>query len=69
MRDVIVGLALLGEIAVAATFIGAGTIGYTGEAYALPVCQYEDGNPDGSACVWTDPGTGTAYFVKSENYR
>lgn len=38
-------------------------------AAPLPACQYEDGNPDGSACMWTDPDTGAAYFVDSANYR
>jgi hypothetical protein len=33
------------------------------------VCQFEDGNPDGSPCVWTDPGTGATYDVDSSNYR
>ncbi|MGV0811749.1 hypothetical protein ABQF34_07270 [Mycolicibacterium boenickei] len=32
-------------------------------------CQYEDGNPDGLPCTWTDPDTGTRYWVSSENYR
>lgn len=35
----------------------------------LPVCAHEDGNPDGSPCWWTDPDTGTRYYVTSENYR
>lgn len=34
-----------------------------------PACLNEDGNPDGSTCVWTDPGTGTQYLVDSRNYR
>jgi hypothetical protein len=32
-------------------------------------CQYEDGNPDGTPCRWTDPDTGTQYRVNSDNYR
>jgi hypothetical protein len=28
-------------------------------------CQYEDGNPDGTPCRWTDPDTGTQYRVNS----
>lgn len=31
-------------------------------------CQHEDGNTDGTACVWTDPDTGTEYWVDSSNY-
>lgn len=38
-------------------------------ASALPPCQYEDGNTDGSECIWIDPGTGTSYHVDSGNYR
>ncbi|WP_165614651.1 hypothetical protein [Mycobacteroides chelonae] len=36
---------------------------------ALPVCQFEDGNPDGEPCMWTDLDTGRAFYVGSENYR
>ena len=36
---------------------------------ALPPCQYEDGNTDGMPCMWTDPDTGRAYYVESENYQ
>jgi hypothetical protein len=32
------------------------------------VCVQEDGNTDGTACVWTDPDTGTEYWVDSSNY-
>ena len=35
----------------------------------LPACQYEDGNPDGEPCFWTDPDTGRKYYVTSEEYR
>ncbi|BBY60325.1 hypothetical protein [Mycolicibacterium sarraceniae] len=34
----------------------------------LPTCQQEDGNPDGAACAWTDPDTGTRYRVDSADY-
>ncbi|GAA2556070.1 hypothetical protein [Mycolicibacterium diernhoferi] len=48
-------------------------------ALALPVpadaqapqrgsCQYEDGNTDGTACLWTDPDTGIEFDVDSRNY-
>jgi len=30
--------------------------------------MYEDGNPDGTECVWTDPDTGNPYYVDSSNY-
>ena len=33
------------------------------------VCAFEDGNTDGLPCMWTDPDTGTAYYVDSSNYR
>lgn len=32
-------------------------------------CQYEDGNPDGLPCVWTDPDTGDLYYNDGSNYR
>ena len=32
------------------------------------VCQFEDGNPDGSVCEWVDPGSGAHYQVDSRNY-
>lgn len=35
----------------------------------LPVCEYEDGNANGTPCNWTDPDTGTVYYVDSSNYR
>jgi hypothetical protein len=35
----------------------------------LPACVHEDGNLDGKPCWWTDPDTGTRYYVTSENYR
>ncbi len=36
---------------------------------AVTPCAYEDGNPDGTQCIWTDPDMGTAYSVDSANYR
>lgn len=60
-------LALVGAI------VGAGI---TAAAYPaapryekLPACVHEDGNPNGKPCWWTDPDTGTRYYVTSENYR
>lgn len=35
----------------------------------MELCQYEDGNPDGHACLWVDPDTGDGYVVTSENYQ
>ena len=32
------------------------------------VCEYEDGDPSGQPCLWTDPDTGTVYVVDSSNY-
>lgn len=48
--------------------LAAGLIAMAPQAPA-PQCTYEDGNPDGTACIWTDPDTGTPYPVDSENYR
>lgn len=49
--------------------IPSGAAIVTASAYALPACQYEDGNPDGQPCSWTDPDTGRAFYVDSANYR
>jgi hypothetical protein len=35
----------------------------------LPPCQAEDGRLDGQPCWWTDPDTGTRYYISSEEYR
>ena len=35
----------------------------------MPVCLFEDGNPDGKTCLWIDPRTGKGYVSLSENYR
>lgn len=35
----------------------------------LPACQYEDGNPGGMPCIWTDPDTGDRYLNDGRNYR
>lgn len=56
--------ALLGATPAIADDVGFDA-GYEAEA----PCQYEDGNPDGVPCTWTDPDTGTRYWVSSENYR
>ena len=37
--------------------------------FTRTVCANEDGNPDGSPCVWVDPDTGNAFYVTSENYQ
>lgn len=34
----------------------------------MPICQFEDGNPDGKTCLWIDPDTGKGYVSLSENY-
>lgn len=49
--------------------IGIGTVFTVSTADALPACQYEDGNESGQPCMWTDPDTGTAFYVDSSNYR
>lgn len=36
---------------------------------ALAACLYEDGNPDGLPCNWTDPDTGRVYQVDGSEYR
>lgn len=33
-----------------------------------PACAFEDGNPDGTACDWTDPDTGTVFHVQAHTY-
>ena len=40
-----------------------------GKGAASATCFYEDGNPDGNACVWTDPDTGAVMWVDSSEYR
>lgn len=35
----------------------------------MPLCQFEDGNPDGKTCLWVDPDTGKGYVSLSQNYR
>lgn len=57
-----VWLAMAGGIGLAATI-------FAPDALALPACQFEDGNPDGQPCQWTDPDTGRSYYVSSEAYR
>lgn len=37
-------------------------------ATPLPACQFEDGNPDGTACTWTDPDTGRQFHVEAHPY-
>lgn len=39
-----------------------------GTGTALAACLYEDGNPDGVPCLWTDPGTGVVLWVTSSEY-
>lgn len=41
----------------------------TAQAYTPhTVCEYEDGNTNGTPCTWTNPRTGIAYDVDSRNY-
>ncbi len=56
-------------VSICLMFFGVPAVAYAEPVAPLPVCQYEDGNPDGQPCVWTDPDTGTEYDVSSENYR
>lgn len=46
-----------------------GAVPTSAEPAALPACAEEDGNTNGLPCTWTDPDTGTRYWVSSENYR
>lgn len=57
-------------IAFAAFGLGAATGGAIAKAdpTPLPACQFSDGNPDGSACTWTDPATGEAFQVQAHTY-
>ncbi|WP_100514447.1 hypothetical protein [Mycobacteroides abscessus] len=61
------------QLALATLTVGAFWVGLPTAVEAtadqLPVCQYEDGNTDGKPCNWTDPDTGTVYYVGSSNYR
>lgn len=59
---------------VAGAILGAGIAATVAYAVApvyekLPTCVNEDGNPDGKPCWWSDPNTGTKYYVTSENYQ
>lgn len=57
---------ILAGVMLAATLTGPAT---PAPPAPLPACAFEDGNPDGTACLWTDPDTGRQFFVNSENYR
>lgn len=54
-------------IVVAMWATAAGLAGVAADAAPPPNCQYEDGNPDGNPCVWTNDGQ--SFYVTSENYR
>lgn len=59
---VLAGL-VIGALGAAATYTAAAP-----RYEKLPTCTHEDGNTDGRPCWWTDPDTGTRYYVTSENY-
>lgn len=63
------GLALAIQVFMFGGIAGAHLASASPGPQVLPPCQYEDGNPDGTYCFWTDPDTGTGYYVDSENYR
>lgn len=42
---------------------------YDGHPEVTKVCQFEDGDPSGEPCLWTDPDTGKVYVVDSSNYK
>lgn len=69
-----IGISLIGaEIAMGAFFGLFGVLRTDATAYAFPgnlsACQHEDGNTDGTPCVWADPDTGQLFYVDSANYR
>lgn len=46
-------------------------IDYHGERHVyvgLPDCEYEDGNPNGEPCLWTNR-SGLTFYVDSSEYR
>lgn len=63
-------LALLAALAAGQNEPGFDVIGPGGNVVTtIAACAQEDGNTDGRPCIWTDPDTGEAYYVDSENYR
>ena len=59
----------LASIAIAAAALVGVASPAIASAQSLPSCQFEDGNVDGTECVWSEPDTGQTYFVDSANYR
>ena len=58
----------------AVTFITGAILGIGGILVAgpfdegpWPVCQYEDGNPDGFECMWVNDGS--VWYNDGSNYR
>lgn len=77
MRAMIIPAVMVAGIAGASTLAHGDTVTIPGtgpvadyfDAGEYRECANEDGNPDGQPCMWTDPDTGTRYYVNSENYR
>lgn len=74
LASVAAGGALVGALSIGAPDANATECGlYAGDIYCsddlptLATCAYEDGNPNGLPCIWTNAGT--RYWVTSENYR
>lgn len=69
MLKVVAG-AIAGAMVASGLFLVIATISLgTGHLQILPACQYEDGNPNGKPCVWTDPDTGNTYVLDGSEYR
>ncbi|QFG10455.1 hypothetical protein KIV65_gp12 [Mycobacterium phage Anthony] len=60
-----ISLKILAPLIIFGAFIGNAVVAWND----MPPCLYEDGNPDGYECLWTDPDTGSTYYVDSANYR
>ena len=58
----------IGALLGAAIGIPIGPAIISAAADPLPTCQHEDGNPDGTACDWTDPNTGATFHVQAHTY-
>lgn len=68
-RDkVAIAAAIFAMLAALVAGFGVGYMVGTHDHEQLPACQFEDGNPDGSTCTWTDKDTGKTYTVDSSNY-
>lgn len=47
--------------------VGAMLLASPADEGPWPVCQFEDGNPNGGECAWVNDGK--VWYVDSSNYR